>query len=78
MLARGHDDDMERTAALEAWVRTLAVDNKSVHGASRADGVLAQGGAEAAALIARVARAIVEEDGGHASPKACAAGDEWS
>ena len=66
---------MERTAALESWVKTLAVD-KSVRG-MKTEGVLASGGAPAAALIARVARAIVEEDGGHASPKACAAGDEW-
>ena len=66
---------MERTAALESWVKTLAID-KSVRG-MKTEGVLASGGAPAAALIARVARAIVEEDGGHASPKACAAGDEW-
>ncbi|KAK7254911.1 hypothetical protein SO694_00137071 [Aureococcus anophagefferens] len=47
---------MERTAALESWVKTLAVD-KSVRG-MKTEGVLASGGAPAAALIARVARAI--------------------
>ena len=59
----------DRTAALEAWLGTI-VEKGAPH-------KLRAGGPAAVSIVAAAARAIVEEDGGHASPKACAPGGEW-
>ena len=61
--------DLNRTAALEAWLGTI-VEKGAPH-------KLGAGGPPAVSIVAAAARAIVEEDGGHASPKACAPGGEW-
>ena len=59
----------DRTAALEAWLGTV-VEKGAPH-------KLRDGGPAAVSIVGKAARAIVEEDGGHASPKACAPGGEW-
>ena len=59
----------DRTTALEAWLGTV-VEKGAPH-------KLRDGGPAAVSIVGKAARAIVEEDGGHASPKACAPGGEW-
>ena len=59
----------DRTTALEAWLGTV-VEKGALH-------KLRDGGPAAVSIVGKAARAIVEEDGGHASPKACAPGGEW-